>query len=369
MKIIQIITLGHEIYGAQKHVLELSWELQKDGHEVLVVVGTQGAMTDWLKQKNIRYIVIKSLKRSLNPFYDIICIFKLIKLFKDERPDIISSHSSKAGIVTRIAAWWCKIPNTFTAHGWSFAEGIPQPNRTFFLWIERVIGFISYKIIAVAEVEREYGIKKRVASPDKIVTIHYGINKKYSYNKSFEKSETQSPFVITMVAGFRPQKDHATLLKALQDLQKFDWVLYLLGDGELEGEIKRLAHYLKIEHRIKFEGAVSNVEDYLIKTDLMVLTTNWEGLPISILEGLSYGLPIIATDVAGVKEEVIDGYNGKTVKRGDWLSVKKAIEELFHNQELRILYGKNSRILFEECFTTQAMYKKTISLYESMTLK
>lgn len=366
MKVIQIITLGHEIYGAQKHVLELSHELQKDGHEVLVIVGTKGAMTDWLQQRNIRYIVLKNLKRSLNPFYDIICIFKLITLFKKENPNIVSSHSSKAGIISRIAAWWCKIPNTFTAHGWSFAEGIPQPNRTIFLWIERLIGIISYKIIAVAELEREYGIRQRVASPHKIVTIHYGVNKKYSDNKTLEKRKTTSPFVITMVAGFRPQKDHNTLFKALHELQKLNWILYLLGDGELETEIKKLVHELGLEQRVKFEGAVSNVEDYLIKTDLMVLTTNWEGLPISILEGLSFGLPIIATDVAGVREEVIDGYNGITVKRGDWLSVKNAIDKIYHNQELRVLYGKNSYILFDEYFTIQAMYTKTINLYKSM---
>lgn len=274
MKVIQIITLGHEIYGAQKHVLELSWELQKDGHEVLVIVGTKGTMTDWLKQRNIRYIVLTSLRRSLNPFYDIKCIFKLVQLFREEKPDIIGSHSSKAGIVARIAAWWCKIPNTFTAHGWSFAEGIPQPNRTFFLWIERMIGVISYKIIAVAELEREYGIRQRVASPHKIVTIHYGVNKKYFDSKSLEKREFKYPFVITMVAGFRHQKDHTTLLKALQALHKLDWILYLLGDGELETEIKKLVHELGLDNKVKFEGAVLNVEDYLIKTDLMVLTTN-----------------------------------------------------------------------------------------------
>lgn len=364
MKVLQIITLGHELYGAQKHVLELSEMLSQDNHEVVVVVGTEGALTEQLKEKSINYILLESLKREINLFYDFKCIYDLTKIYNKFRPDIVATHSSKAGIVGRIAAWLCGIPNTFTAHGWSFEEGIPEPSRTLFFWIEKLVGKISTKVIAVAELEREYALKKKVIEANKIEVVHYGTKDNYiSSRKVISISEKVKKFTITMVAGFRPQKDHRTLIEALYELRHLDWCVYFLGDGPLEDEIKEYVKSLGFAEKFHFEGAVSNVDFYLYKTDLMVLSTNWEGLPISIIEGLSFYLPVIATDVAGVKEEVIDGFNGFTFKRGDWNKLKEDILTLFNNIEKREKFSKNSRKLFEEKFTLNMMYSKTLNIY------
>ena len=362
MRILQVITLGHELYGAQKHVLDLCVLFQKDGHQVRAVVGTAGTLTDLFDENNIEYSLVPSLQRAINPISDIKCVRDLKKVYKEFKPDIVASHSSKAGILARIACYMAGIPSTFTAHGWSFEDGIPFLKRTLFLNIERAVAKVSHKIIAVANLGREHGLKNKVAPPEKIETIYYGVE---DNGAKYEK-DPQSVFTMTMVAGFREQKDHATLIDALTELKDNDWQLYFLGSGELLEEMQSKVNAAGLNEKIHFEGAVKDVPGYLRKTDLMVLTTNWEGLPISILEGLSFSLPVVASDVSGVSEEVIHEYNGLLVERGNAEQVKNAIQKMMDNPEQLQQYSRKSRKLFEKEFTQEAMYKKTKSLYQNV---
>lgn len=134
-------------------------------------------------------------------------------------------------------------------------------------------------------------------------------------------------------------------------------------------QIREQVQAFGMEDRVNFAGAVDNVHEYLSATDLMVLITNWEGLPISILEGLSFSLPMVASDVSGISEEVIDGYNGLLVERGNADDVAKAIATLMDNPQQLAKFGANSRKLFEEQFTQQAMYGKLKNLYEDVIAK
>ncbi|MDB4766602.1 glycosyltransferase family 4 protein [bacterium] len=362
MRILQVITLGLEIYGAQRHVLDLCTLLKNDGHEVKVVVGTAGRVTEILTQQGIDFVVLPRLKREIDPISDIKCIGDLRKVYTEFAPDLVASHSSKAGILARVACYLSGIPNTFTAHGWSFEEGIPFLKRTIFLNIERLAGRFSDRIIAVANTGRDLGLKHKVAPPEKLVTIWNGAEDK---GAQFQK-EKQDVFTMTMVAGFRKQKDHATLIDALAQLKDDTWQLFLLGNGELMEDMKTKVIENGLGDRIFFEGAVSDVPSYLNKTDLMLLITNWEGLPISILEGLSFSLPVVASDVSGVREEVFDRHNGLLVERGNVNQTKEALKELMDNPDLIEEYGRNSRLLFKEKFTREAMYEQTKSVYEEI---
>jgi len=368
MKIIQIITLGHEYYGAQSHVLELSDALQKLGHEVLILVGTTGALTKKFEERKLRYQHIPTLVHPISPWQDIRAIRDCRQAIKNFQADIVATHSSKAGIVGRLAAWLCRTPSTFTAHGWSFADGVPEKQRRIALLLERFTARICDRIIAVANNEREFGLQHKVASADKIITIHYGTEDKASlYPPTSPASENSgNPVQLTMVAGFRKQKDHPTLIGALQELKAIPWRLNLLGDGELLETIKNQVDAAGLSERITFHGAVDNVTDFLHTTDILVLTTNWEGLPISTIEGLSFALPVIATSVAGTREQVVDGYNGITVPRGDSAAVQTALEKLLQDPELRAEYGQNSRELFEQQFLLSSMVAKTLDVYEGV---
>jgi len=358
MRILQVITVGHDLYGAQKHVLDMSVLLREAGHEVNVAVGTTGALTDRLSEHDIPHTVVHSLVQPIRPIQDLRCVNELCRLYDEFQPDLVASHSSKAGIVSRIACSRAHIPNVFTAHGWSFEAGIPFLKRKLFLSVERWVAKKSNKIITVSKLGRAYGIKQRVASPEQLTTTYYGV----ADHSDVHPRVRNDVFTMTMVARFCPQKDHATLISALALLQRTDWQLNLLGDGELLPEIKQQVAAAGLSDRVNFCGAVSNVP-FLSETDLLVLTTNWEGLPLSILDGLAFGIPVVASNVSGVSEGVIDGYNGLLTERGNAEQVSSAINRLLDQPDTVARFGENSRKLFEERFTQRAMFEKTLALY------
>ncbi len=361
MKILQIITVGHVFYGAQKHVLQLSEKLLANGHEVLVLCGTQGELTERLAEAGVEFRQVKSMLHPISPVTDVKAVLELRKNIQAFKPDVVATHSSKAGIVGRIAAWTCGVPSVFTAHGWSFADGVPARQRKIALVCEKACGLLSKRVIAVAESEREYGLEHKAVKADRLVCVYYGVED--TAGEGIDRSSRKRCTELVMVAGFRPQKDHATLFQALAKIQHLDWHLTLLGDGNLMSQTQQLAAELELSDRISFEGAVRDVDSYLRKADVLVLITNWEGMPISTIEGMAFGLPIIATDVAGTKEQVLEGENGLLVERGSVEGVRSALEALISDREKRVEYGKKSRALYTELFTIEAMYSRTVSEY------
>lgn len=357
MKVAHVITRGDTFYGAQTHVLDLCRLLNADGHDAIAIVGSEGGLTDRLAAANVPCYVVPTLQRSIQLLRDARCVRELERLFREIKPDLVATHSSKAGIVGRLAAHRANLPAVFTAHGWSFEEGIPYMRRSLFLAIERFVGRRTNRVIAVSELGRRLGVSCRVIPEDRIETIHYGVP-----DPCIQRVKGDT-FTMTMVAGFREQKDHRTLVAALQKLSGRNWIVNFLGDGELLSQTQSLVRKCGLSEKVRFHGAVHNVADYLAKSDLKVLITNWEGLPISIIEALALGLPIVASDVSGVSEEVIDGYNGRLAVRGDVESVRHAIEHMMDDPERCEQFGKNSRSLFEERFTQSAMYAKTRDLY------
>lgn len=366
MKIIQIITLGDIIAGAQKHVLDISIELQKKGNRVVVLVGKGGLLNEQLEEEGIEVITLKNLQRAINPKKDIAAYFELAQILKSLQPDIVAAHSSKAGILSRLVCRQLNIPNTFTVHGWSFADGIPFVRRALFLTIEKIIGFFSDQLFTVSEADRQLGLKYGIVPSDKMVTIHNGVRDTQS--APIERTEN-GKVRLCMVARFQAQKDHKSLLTALGNLKDLNWELELLGSGPLMEEMKELAMTKGIADRIFFRGEVSNVYDHLRSVDCFCLITNWEGFPLSILEAMAHQLPIIASNVGGVNESVKDDYTGLLVERGNVAEVTASLRKVISNGEFRAQLGKNSRRFFEQNFTTKAMVDKLSFYYQRLAAR
>jgi glycosyltransferase involved in cell wall biosynthesis len=355
MKIVQVITLFDSIYGAQKHVLDLSEGLTIKNHKVLIVTGKKGKISKIAESKKIDVIEFSSLKREFNFFSEIRFIINFIKFLKIEKPDYVHSHSSKAGFLVRLVCFFMNVPNSFTAHGWSFEDGIPFIRRSFYRIIETLIGFISYKIIAVSEFGKKYATNLKVVNPQKIEVIPYGVKKQ---EKLINKSYTNRPLILIMVAGFREQKDHKTLFYALLKLKDLNWEIYFVGDGPFEDEFKMFAVKNGIIEKCHFIGSVVDVTNYYLKSDIKILSTKWEGLPISILEALSFGMPVIASDVGGISEEVINDWNGFLVSSGSVLELENTIRFIFNNSTKIEQMSINSLSLYNEKYQLNDMIEK-----------
>lgn len=368
MNILFVITKADEIGGAQIHIRDISFRLNDDGCHVEVVVGEDGALVEHLKQKNIIVHIVPSLVRQIAPLKDIKTIFRLRNIIKRTKPDLISLHSSKAGIVGRLAAVGTRVPVLFTAHGWAFANGVSKKQQQLYCFIERLMAPLANKIITVSNQDKELALKYNVASEEKQVVIHNGMPEVCLNTPSSSYSGMKEVKLIS-VARFSAQKDHKTLFLALSTLPNKCWTLKLIGKGPLLENYKNLARELNIADRIEFLGERNDVAELLCTSDIFLLISNWEGFPRSILEAMRAGLPVIASDVGGSAESVSDNETGYLIPRGDVDVLRQKLEILLANEDIRTRMGKAGRASFVANFTFDAMYNKTRALYQSMVNK
>jgi len=367
MKITYIITRS-DWGGAQAHLYDLiEYAHTNTDHSCHLIVGEEGRLAEQVRNLGVPVTIVPTLIQPIHPLKDILAVRDLVRLLKQINPDIIHLHSSKAGMVGRIAARILRLRAIFTAHGWAFTDGVSFFRRMISLPLERWVARYSQRIICVSEYDRELALQYRVGRSEQLVTIHNGIPDINENQCLLEENSNKKRSVLkcVMVARFSSQKDYATLLHAASQVT-VPVELHLAGQGELIASMRSLARELQIEDKTNFLGPRSDIPALLSSNDVFVLTTNYEGFPISILEAMRAGLPVIATDVGGVGEAVIDSVTGYLVPRGDSKAVQERIEILAENPELRRKMGEAGRNRFLEHFTSQEMINKTFSLYKEV---
>lgn len=350
-----------DVGGAQVHVRDIVGGLKESGHDIYVVTGEKKNVHTSIEQKGISLIYCKNLIRNLNILTDIKAVLEIRRLVKEIEPDIIATHSSKAGIIGRIVGRTLRIPTIFTAHGWSYTEGVSAKKRKVYIFIEKAIGRISDGVIAVSEYDRQLALKYKVLPERKVETIRNGVHDVGIIKCGKNQNEQLK---IIMVARFAPPKQQLQLLKALNQIQHIQWEISFAGDGpELQGA-KDYVESVGLRNRVSFLGNREDITDLLNKSDLFVLISDWEGLPLSILEAMRCGLPIIASDVGGVKEAVVHSKNGYLIPKSDGNELLKKLTHLLMDRTLCSDMGKKSRQQYEEKFTYTKMYSETFKYYE-----
>jgi glycosyltransferase involved in cell wall biosynthesis len=361
LKIAYIITRADPIGGAQIHVRDLAGAMQARGHVVLVLLGGHGPFLDDLRARNIRTIVLEHLTVPIRPLQDLRALRETRRALEAFRPDLVATHSAKAGVVGRMAARLLGVPVTVTTHGWSFTTGVPPMRATVYRWIERVTGpFAADMTITVSEYDRQLALKAGILSQDQLVTVHNGMP---DVPPSLRARPDGAPVRLVMVARFGAQKDHPTLLRALADLRDVPWDLDLIGEGPLMAQTRDLAASLGIAERVRFLGQRIDVDRLLAAAHISVLATNWEGFPLSILEAMRAGLPMIATDVGGVSESVRDGETGYLVPPAQVGPLRDRLRTLLNDSGLRARMGAAGRQLYEREFTLDRSVSRTLDVY------
>ena len=363
MKIAFIITRSDDIGGAQIHVRDLSTALRAAGHDAVVVAGGNGVLADELRSRGVPYFPLQYLAREVGPLQDIRCFSELREILREIKPDIISTHSTKAGFVGRIAGKSLGIPTLFTAHGWGFTEGRP-PLQAFVFWsLERAAAAWAARIITVCDSDRTAAVRTRLTSSARLVTIH---NAMPEIDETLRARPGNSPARLVMVARLSHWKDQPALLHALADLKDLDWQLELIGDGPFREQLEALAESLDLTSRVTFLGYRRDVPERIAEAQLFLLISKWEGFPRSILEAMRAGLPVVASNVGGVQESVVDGITGFVVPRGDTERLRACLRQLITSPELRVRMGEAGRARYEEKFTFNRLVERTTKVYESV---
>ncbi len=350
MKVLQVVTLS--LWGgAQRVALDYAKVLKSQGVDVSIASSPGGRLEKEAMKNDIGFFPLP-FQRGISPLKDTSALFLLKKLIKEGGFSVVHSHSTKAGFLSRLPL----VPGIkiFTVHGWCFTPGT---GREFCRYAEKFLARFTRKITCVSRFDLNLGRQAGIPE-DKLFYLPNGIE------DTEKRAEPEKSQLVVSVARFSPQKDHFTLLRALARLE--DTRALLVGDGPLLERAKSLARALGIGRRVEFVGEVEDVEEILSRAGLFVLSSKWEGLPLSVIEAMRAGLPVVATDVGGVGELVRHGENGFLVEKGDVEGLMEGIRSLLLQPSLRKIMGERGRRIYLENYTYGRMKEGLIELYRNL---
>lgn len=394
IKVLRIITRLN-IGGPAIHTILLTEGLDKNRFGFLFVCGSidksEGDMLYYSLQKNIRPIFIPELKRELNFLNDIIAFKKIYDIIKIERPDIIHTHTAKAGTLGRLSGILYnflhrqkprRIKLIHTFHGHIFEGYFGRFKTKLFILIERILAFFTCKIISVSESLKKELISLKIAKEDKIAVIRLGLElDNFLKILSEDNHRDDSVLNIGIVGRLVPIKNHRLFLevaaKVISDNPKRQLKFQIIGDGELKEELHEYARKLGIDKQVNFLGWQKDLMSIYSSLDIVALTSINEGTPVSLIEAMASGKPVVATDAGGVRDllgkeadiGIMPNANFKLLERGiivqphDSFGFAKALHLLLENNELRQSIGVAARSFVATEFRKERLIKDIEDLY------
>jgi glycosyltransferase involved in cell wall biosynthesis len=341
----------------------------KAGHLVGLVAAPEPRLMSEARDIDVQVFPNPYFVHGVKPHKDIRALWPVFRAVRRFNPDIVSAHSTKAGYATRLVCAVLRKPVIFTAHGWAFTEGRSTWQRPILALAERLAAGTTAAIICVSAYDRELALKFKVAPPEKLVLIHNGVDPAPLLSAKGERVREEfglgKALVLVMVGRLAPQKDPLTLLEACKLLEA-DFRLMIVGDGELRGRAEAFVSQNNLRDKVTFTGERHDIPEILAASDILVLASRWEGLPLVIIEAGIVGLPVVASAVGGVPELIEDGVTGFIVPPGNPQALADILQKLVGDARLRHKVGAAAREKVLREFTLNNMLTKTHQLYEDI---
>lgn len=369
IKILECIRQG-QIGGGESHLLSLMENINLEIYEPVVLSFTDGPMIERLKEMNICTYIIPTEK----PF-DIRVWKKVAALLIREKIKIVHCHGSRAMSNVFKAAKNLKIPIVYTIHGWSFHEDQHPFLKRLRIISERFLTSRADLNIAVSKSNMQTG--KKYFPHFRATVINNGINQqKFNPANNFkniraEVNICEGDVLLIFIARFTSHKQPLSLIKSFAEALKINPALHLLmvGDGDEKKKALKIIIQLKIEHAIHFLPFRQDVPDLLAASDIFVLPSLWEGLPIGLLEAMSMGKSIIATNVDGTKEIIQNESNGLLIETDNLVhNLTNAIVHLASDKDLRNRLAENAMQTVSDNFNATTMTRKIEKQYSTLIL-
>ncbi len=366
-RVLLLITLAD--WGGAQHIVSLLARRFHERYALSVACAPHGELVDRLRGQGIRVIGIPEFVRDPHPWRDAVALWRLLRIMLKERFDLVHTHGTKAGLLGRVAARIARVPVVlFTAHGWAFTDGRAGWKRWLLAWMERFAARWSTRIVCVSAHDRRLAEQFGVGGQTKLVLIRNAIDPLGAPQldaDAFRRTlGVKGLPVIVSVARLAIQKDPMTLLDAARRLAA--GTVVLVGDGPLRPAAERYVRDHGLGDRVIFSGMRRDVASILAVSDIFVLASRYEGLPLAIIEAMMAGLPVVATRVGGVAELVEDGVTGLIVPPRDGEALAGALRRLLADPELRHRMGMAGRERAFRDFAEDRMARETQKLYEEL---
>jgi glycosyltransferase involved in cell wall biosynthesis len=352
-----LITLA-ETGGAQTYVAGLLPALA-GRFEVVVGSHGDGPLREAALASGARFVGLRHVRRDLNPVHDLLGLLELVRLMRRLRPDIVHANSSKAGLLGRCAAALAGVPvRIFTAHGWAF-NAYSGAASALFRWADRLMAPLTTVTVCVSENDRREGVKARTCRPASTVVISSAVDPGAPPRRSGDRGVPR----LVMVGRLAPPKDPVTLIRALATLPGTPFAALVVGDGPDRAEVEAEVRAAGLDGAVELAGERRDVPELLADADVLVLASRSEGAPLSILEAMAAGLPVVASAVGGVPELVDDGTTGLLVPPGDPAALADALRRVLTDPALRARMGAAGRERVRARFDIAQLRSAHLELY------
>jgi glycosyltransferase involved in cell wall biosynthesis len=367
--------------GAALSVLELAAGQRRRGHDVTLVAGTiptgEDSMEYLAEELDVPYVQVSALQRELSPRADAAAVRALHALLRERRPDVLHTHTSKAGATGRVAALLAgsarprAIVHTYHGH---VLRGYFSPRRELlFRIIERTLAHSADALVAVSGEVRDDLVRFGVAPRSKFTVVPYGfdldarvdVRPATRERMRAEAGVGDGTFVVGFVGRLTAIKRPPDLVRTLAAVES-DAVLAVVGDGEDRAATETLARRLGVDERCRFLGYRRDVPAWYGAFDALLLTSANEGAPVVAIEALAAGRPVVATDAGGTATVVDNGETGLLATVGDVGALAAHLDRLARDPELRRQMGELGARRMRERFSTERMVNDVERLYERL---
>lgn len=371
------IVVQPRLEGSQRSMLEICRRLDRRRYEPHVLCASEGQLTEELQKAEIDVHLVPSLQRALHPRHDLRALKQIRRVCTEQRFDIVHTHNSKGGVLGRLGAHLAGV-SCIVHHvqGYAFHEFSGPLARWGYGGIEKLAARWCDTVIFVNDEERELSLGRGWLTAEQATTIFNGVDltqftaeRRVEGRARFRERHGIAPdeLVILFSGRFAPQKQPLILPEIAAGLEtarpSSSWGLYLAGTGPMESEVRARVRRLGIEHRVKFLGWEPHPDETTSGSDVVLLPSLWEGLPLSLIEGQAAALPEVASDIKGNREVV----GPDTGVLCDPMSVEAyiaALVRLLDDEGLRRRLGEAGRQKAEALYGIDRTARQVQQLYE-----
>lgn len=373
LKVAHIIT-RLELGGAQQNTLYCCSHHDPKRFDVILLTGPGGLLDAEAKSRSDRYrtYFLPSLRHPVHPWWDLVAFFRIVLILRKEKVQVVHTHSSKAGILGRWAAWFARVPRILhTVHGWGFHSGQPFLLRWFYQWLERRAAKITDVLITVSRDNRREGLAHGIGREDRYRVIHSGIEPREFVLGAEEAARARRKFgsekrpCVLVLSNFKPQKSPLDVVRVAGILSvRIPNVLVLwAGDGELRPQVEEDLKGRGLSGNFELLGWRDDVPQLLAASGALLLTSLYEGLPRVVLQAMAAGKPVVATDVSGTPEAVAPGQTGFLHPPHDWEGMADSLYKILTDPKLASELAKNGKEALQGTFLIREMLREIEALY------
>ncbi|HBN75692.1 MAG TPA: glycosyltransferase family 1 protein [Planctomycetaceae bacterium] len=381
MKIAHIIT-RMIIGGAQQNTLHtIEDHLRINGDDVSLITGPttgpEGSLMDLVHASGCRVIEIPSLLRKLQSLQELAALRQIKSALKELQPDIVHTHSSKAGIIGRKAAYDLKLPCVHTIHGAAFHYGQNKILYRVYRKAEKIAQKWTDHYISVADAMSQQYLEAGIGRPEQYTTISSGFDVEPFLQKPTERASLRKEWglndehiLIGKIGRLFPLKGHDAIIAVAADvIRQAPQVRFLfIGDGILREQYQNEIREQGLQDHFIFTGLVDPTEipRLMQATDIVAHTSQWEGLARVLPQALISAKPVVSFDIDGAREVTIPNETGCLIPRNDLTGLTLALVQLANDEEMRTRFGKNGRERFTDQFRHQTMSRRIREVYEQV---